>query len=407
MVGCNESHQKGSSFEGNHIKFLALLISPFYFSTITECAFYSHTFETMKQDLLKELEALIKEGETDDAIKIGRLRQLVYEHDYANLPQKESIQFSDLLSEQVAELNEVGQSKNVLSTGFDSMDDLLGGFSPGEFVVFGGRPGMGKTQFLVSLVLKMVQQNPVLYFSFDLSESSLALRFMAAISGIPIGRMHKKALNETEKEVVKNLTQGMHEIPLYINTSLNSSLTLFKAQCQKMVAEKGVKIIVVDYIQLMSTHRSRNNREMEISIISRELKNIARDLNVCVLAASQLSRSVETRGGDKRPYLSDLRESGAIEQDADKVIFLYRSNYYGLMEDENGMPTDGIAELIVAKNRSGILENIRIGIDTDFTCFKDLEESNRTRKFSFKQDRLNSLNDSDDFLTNSKQDIPF
>ncbi|MBK6953811.1 MAG: DnaB-like helicase C-terminal domain-containing protein [Crocinitomicaceae bacterium] len=168
-----------------------------------------------------------------------------------------------------------------------------------------------------------------------------------------------------------------------------------------------MKIIVVDYLQLMGSHRNRYNRETEMSIISRALKNIARDLNVCVIAASQLSRSVETRGGDKRPYLSDLRESGAIEQDADKVIFLYRGNYYGLIEDENGMPTDGIAELIVAKNRSGTLDNIRMSIDSEFTRFTDLDSADLNRKFFFKNDRLNSLKEDDDFLTNSNEDVPF
>jgi replicative DNA helicase len=386
---------------------LNLFKTHFYFSTITDATFYSHTFETMKQEIFKQIESLLRDNATDDLMKMGRLRQLIHEHDYANFPQKESVLFSEIVSEQVAELNLEGLSKQVISSGYDSIDELLGGFSLGEFVVLGGRPGMGKTQLLVNLVLKMAQKDPVLYFTFDISESSLAVRFMAAASGISVGRLHRKALNETEKDFVKKTSLALSEIPLYINSGLNGSLTLFKEQCEKLVAEKGVKIIVVDYLQLMGSHRNRYNRETEMSIISRALKNIARDLNVCVIAASQLSRSVETRGGDKRPYLSDLRESGAIEQDADKVIFLYRGNYYGLIEDENGMPTDGIAELIVAKNRSGTLDNIRMSIDSEFTRFTDLDSADLNRKFFFKNDRLNSLKEDDDFLTNSNEDVPF
>ncbi|MBK6953810.1 MAG: AAA family ATPase [Crocinitomicaceae bacterium] len=169
---------------------------------------------------------------------MGRLRQLIHEHDYANFPQKESVLFSEIVSEQVAELNLEGLSKQVISSGYDSIDELLGGFSLGEFVVLGGRPGMGKTQLLVNLVLKMAQKTPVLYFTFDISESSLAVRFMAAASGISVGRLHRKALNETEKDFVKKTSLALSGIPLYINSGLNSSLTLFKEQCEKLVAEK-------------------------------------------------------------------------------------------------------------------------------------------------------------------------
>jgi replicative DNA helicase len=160
------------------------------------------------------------------------------------------------------------------------------------------------------------------------------------------------------------------------------------------VEEFGVKVIFVDYLQLLSSNRYRNSRELEISHISRELKNLARDLNICVVATSQLSRSVEQRGGDKRPILSDLRESGAIEQDADKVFFLYRPEYYGFRINDMGMSNERLLELIMAKNRSGALERVRLKIDKEFTRFIPFEEIQAT--FEVNEDRM------DDF-----KEVPF
>jgi replicative DNA helicase len=129
-----------------------------------------------------------------------------------------------------------------------------------------------------------------------------------------------------------------------------------KTYCEKMVAEKGIRVIAIDYLQMLSSNRYRHNRELEVSYISRTLKKIAKDLNICMIVTSQLSRSVETRGGDKRPLLSDLRESGAIEQDADKVIFVYRPDYYGITTDEDGNTTKGQLELLMVKNRTGAID---------------------------------------------------
>ena len=140
---------------------------------------------------------------------------------------------------------------------------------------------------------------------------------------------------------------------------------------------------------MMSSNRYRNSRELEIGYISRELKNIAKDNNVCVIASSQLSRAVESRGGNKRPMLSDLRESGAIEQDADKVIFIHRPEYYGFLEDEEGNNLSGVAELLIAKNRNGRVGDVRLMVDKDFTRFKDFELVNR--EFSLSNYRLGEL----------------
>ncbi|MCY7362253.1 MAG: DnaB-like helicase C-terminal domain-containing protein [Ignavibacteria bacterium] len=153
--------------------------------------------------------------------------------------------------------------------------------------------------------------------------------------------------------------------------------------------ENGVKVIILDYLQMMGLNKYRNSRDLEVGYITRELKNIARDNNVCVIISSQLSRAVETRGGDKRPQLSDLAESGAIEQNADKVIFLYRSEYYGFDRDRDNIPVAGVAELIIAKNRIGRSGVVKLMRDLNFTTFKNFDE--RTIEFEFSEIRLNEI----------------
>ena len=171
-------------------------------------------------------------------------------------------------------------------------------------------------------------------------------------------------------------------------------MSAFRAHCQQHIDAHGVKIIMVDYLQMMSASKHRNSRELEISYVSRELKNIAKDLNVCLIATSQLSRAVESRGGaylSKHPQLSDLRESGAIEQDADKVIFIYRPAYYLITHDENGNDIESLTELILAKNRNGKLGTVKLQHDKNFTNYTTFKEFKN--EFTFSEERLNELRD--------------
>jgi replicative DNA helicase len=171
-------------------------------------------------------------------------------------------------------------------------------------------------------------------------------------------------------------------------------MSAFRAHCQQHIDAHGVKIIMVDYLQMMSASKHRNSRELEISYVSRELKNIAKDLNVCLIATSQLSRAVESRGGayhSKHPQLSDLRESGAIEQDADKVIFVYRPAYYGITHDENGNDIQSLTELILAKNRNGKLGEVKLQHNENFTNYTAFKEYKN--EFTFSEKRLNELRD--------------
>jgi replicative DNA helicase len=248
---------------------------------------------------------------------------------------------------------------------------------------------MGKTQLLVNISLNISVSTPVLYFTFDLSEFLLTSRFISSLSGIAVNKILQHELTDEQKENLASIETKFANHKILVNDSCNNSISALKAHCQKQIQENGVKVIVVDYLQMMSSNKYRNSRELEISFITRELKNIAKDFNVCVIASSQLSRAVESRGGLKHPQLSDLRESGAIEQDADKVIFIYRPEYYGLECDEDGNSTAGVTELILAKNRNGSLGTVKLLRDANFTNYRDFDQYKN--EFSFSQSRLDEL----------------
>lgn len=258
----------------------------------------------------------------------------------------------------VKRMDSVVTDERILS-GIEEFDQY-NGFYPGEFVIFGSRPAMGKSALLQTLVMNMSKDHPVLYFSLEASEGALMQRLVSQLTEIPFYKIMRNDLNALEKQLVKGIDKEFSGRKFYINDDNINSLTALREICKKYVDECGVELICIDYIQLIRTDRYRHNREQEMSYVSRELKKIAKDLNVVVIATSQLSRSVEMRGGDKRPILSDLRESGSIEQEADKVFFVYRPEYYGLMQDENGNNTQGIMELILAKNKSGTQDSYKL-----------------------------------------------
>ncbi len=343
----------------------------------------------MKQDIINKIQDIIENKGLDEKDLLFQLKNILYETELQNNITKESKSIVELVSENLSQLNGEFSQGNVIKTGFNEFDELFGGFGLGEFIVIGGRPSMGKTQLLVNLSLNISINTPILYFTFDLSEFLLTTRFISSISGIAVNKLLQHDLTNEQKNELASVKNNFSNHKIFVNDSCNNSFTALKAHCQKQVQENGVKVIVIDYLQMMSSNKYRNNRELEISHISRGLKNIAKDLNICVVASSQLSRAVELRGGAKRPQLSDLRESGAIEHDADKVIFIYRPEYYGLTEDEEGNNTDGLTEIILAKNRNGSLGTVKLLRDATFTNFRDFDEYKKT--FSFSKSRLDEI----------------
>lgn len=343
----------------------------------------------MKQDIINKIQDIIGNQNTDEREILFQLKGVLYETEMQNQIARESKSIADLVSENLTQLKEETHQGNAIKTGFAEFDKLFGGFGLGEFIVIGGRPSMGKTQLLVNLSLNISIETPILYFTFDLSEFLLTSRFISSFSGIAVNKILQNELTDEHKNKLASVGNKFSKHKILVNDSCNNSFTALKAHCLKQIEENGVKVIVIDYLQMMSSNKYRNNRELEISHISRELKNIAKDFNVCVIASSQLSRAVESRGGDKRPQLSDLRESGAIEQDADKVIFIYRPEYYGLECDENGNSTAGLTEIILSKNRNGSLGTVKLLRDANFTNYRDFDEYKND--FSFSKRRLDEI----------------
>ncbi len=343
----------------------------------------------MKSNLKNLLENILADETINEHELINQITNAINENRTDNRANRESQSLCELIKAKISDLKNNEKPENIINTGFDSLDQIFGGFAPGELILLGGRPSMGKTQLLINLMLNISKSSPVLFYTYDLSEHALINRFISCLTTINIGKIHLNKINEEEMETLSKLTSCIKDYKIYINDTCNSSLSSFKATCQKEIQEKGAKVIVVDYIQMMSSYKFRNNREAEISLISRELKNIAKDFNVSVIGISQLSRSVESRGGNKRPHLSDLRDSGALEQDADKVLLMYRPEYYGITQDEDGNNMAGVVEIIVAKNRNGMLGTAMLKVNSEFTNFTDLE--NYTEDFTFSSDRLNEL----------------
>ena len=240
-------------------------------------------------------------------------------------------------------------------------ESKLGSINKKELIVIAGRPAMGKTQFLIHLANSIAENHSVMYYSLDLNISDLSLRFLANESGVSYNQNKERSSIFKVKNNFKN--KKIHLVDSPVN-----SLFQFKQYLKNQIIKLNIEVVFIDYLQLLSDKNYRI-REQEISSIMKNLKSLAKELNVCFILASQLSRSVELRGGDKRPILSDLRESGSIEEFSDKVLFIYRPEYYQLTIDEHGESTLNKGELIVAKNNTGMTQIINIERDAKFTRF--------------------------------------
>ena len=343
----------------------------------------------MANDLLQQLQYILSDNTFEEKEIIERLKEALLGHEVASCITRDSKSLADVFAETISDFEENGNPAHLINTGFNNLDRLIGGFYPGELVVIGGRPSMGKTQLCVNMALQMCLASPVLYFTFDLSATLLACRFYSALTGIPAERIIQHDLTSKENNLLLSQTSSPALNNVFINDSCSVSISALKAQCMRQIRENGVKIIIVDYLQMMSSVRYRNSRELEISYISRELKSLARDNNICVIATSQLSRAPEKRSAAAKPILSDLRESGAIEQDADKVILMYRPAYYAIDVDEEGNSTKGSIELIMAKNRNGRLGSALLTHDAAFTSFYDCNPG--PDEFTFSAERLKEM----------------
>jgi len=267
-------------------------------------------------------------------------------------------------------------------SGFRDVDKETGGWQNSDLIIIAARPAMGKTAFLLSMARNIAvgYKIPMALFSLEMASVQLITRMIASETRISSEKLRKGTLDDEEWQRLFSNVSELENAPLYIDETPSLSIFDFRAKCRRLVMQHGVRLIMVDYLQLMTAGgggKGTGNREQEISMISRSLKAIAKELNVPVIALSQLSRSVETRPG-KRPQLSDLRESGAIEQDADIVSFIFRPEYYKITvwdNDEEGQETstENQAELIIAKHRNGATADVRLSFLKHFAKFGDIE----------------------------------
>ena len=323
--------------------------------------------------------------ETSDVFDLlGEAEKSLYEVSEGNI-RKNYDKMSSLIRKALNQIEEVKNKEggiNGVPSGFQDLDKVTSGWQKSDLIIIAARPGMGKTAFVLSTARNTAVQfnKPVAVFSLEMSSVQLVNRLIASESGISSEKLRKGNLEDHEWIQLNQKITQLSEAPIFIDDT--PALTIFelRAKCRRLKKQHDVELIIIDYLQLMhvgGSHKS-GNREQEISTISRSLKSIAKELDTPIIALSQLSRAVETRGGDKRPMLSDLRESGAIEQDADIVCFIYRPEYYGMTEWSNTSPGEdpdcsGQGEIIIAKHRNGSLDNVRLRFIANLAKFTDLD----------------------------------
>ncbi len=291
-----------------------------------------------------------------------------------------SQKMGDVLMETLKKLEAIhGQAGGVtgISSGFTKMDDMTGGWQNSDLIIIAARPSMGKTAFALSIcrnaALDREKPTPVAIFSLEMSADQLAQRLLTAEARVDAQSARTGRLSDDDWPKLARAAGRLNEAPIYIDDSPALTGLELRAKCRRLKSEFDIGMVIVDYMQLMQGSKSQqSNREQEIAAISRGLKALAKELNIPVISLAQLSRAVETRGGDKRPMLSDLRESGSIEQDADVVLFIYRAERYGIHQDEDGNSTEGMAEIIIGKQRNGPIGTVNLSFVNRYARFENL-----------------------------------
>ena len=267
-------------------------------------------------------------------------------------------------------------------TGFYELDELLGGFQKSDLIIVAARPSMGKTAFALTLARNAAIDHgvPIGIFSLEMATMQLIIRMLCAEGRL---NAHLVRTGKLPSEEGVKLSKNAHKLinaPLYVDDSPSQTVLEIRAKARRLKAEKNIGMIIIDYLQLMQGPPKAESREREISHISRSLKALAKELNIPVIALAQLNRAVEART-DKRPQLSDLRESGSIEQDADVVIFLNRPEYYGLDKDENGESNEGVAEIIIGKQRNGPTGTVKLAFIKEYARFENLAHARQIAEY--------------------------
>lgn len=291
---------------------------------------------------------------------------------------KPSKNISELISKNLEPFHNKNLKEKTILTGFRDFDEMCNGFKLGELIIIGGRPAMGKTQLLINFAINISKTVPVLFFTLELSDYQLTNLIISTASGISIKKILDQEFSYNQKNKIVQVENQLEANELFVNDKCTSSFSTFNSYCEKEIQENGIKVVIVDYLQLLTNNSNPIEKELEMSSISQKLKKIAEQYHICVIATSQLSRKLESRKGAKQPILTDLPEFGSILPYADKVIFLYRPEYYGFEKDGEGYNAKGVAEIILAKNKMGNTGKIKLLIDEDFTSYRDFENDFNT-----------------------------
>ena len=313
-----------------------------------------------------------------------------------------------LINKAIAQIEITRANKGSFSgvaSGLTTLDRLTSGWQKSDLVIIAARPAMGKTALVLTMARNAAVdfKKPVAVFSLEMSSLQLVTRLIASESELSAEKLKKGNLEDYEFQQLNDKIKNLADAPIFIDDTPGISVFELRAKARRLKEQHKIELIIVDYLQLMTAGgEGKGNREQEIATISRSLKGLAKELEIPVIALSQLSRAVETRGGDKRPQLSDLRESGAIEQDADMVMFIHRPEYYNITEDGEGNSTAGVAELIIAKHRNGPVDSAKTRFIAQFTKFADLESFGQNTDYG---SSLSGITPSQDFGPSSNSVI--
>jgi replicative DNA helicase len=363
----------------------------------------------IQRSLIKISNEIIEEAydETKDVFDLlDNAEAKLYEVTQGNV-KKSTETAQSLVIQAKKKIEEISNKEGMsgIPTGFTKLDRLTSGWQPSDLIIIAARPGMGKTALTLTMARNIaVDSNiPVAFFSLEMSSVQLITRLISSETNLSSEKLRTGKLEKHEWEQLNVKVKTLEKAPLFIDDTPSLSIFDLRAKARRLASQYGIKMIMIDYLQLMTAGGSQKggNREQEISTISRNLKALAKELAIPVIALSQLSRAVETRGGSKRPLLSDLRESGAIEQDADIVSFIYRPEYYKIDEwdDDDRSPTEGQGEFIVAKHRNGGLENIRLKFIGHLGKFDNLDDFDTP--FGEFHSKMNAAANDDTFKTDN------
>ena len=323
----------------------------------------------------------------DETIDIDELMQeaegSLFELSQRNM-KKDYTQINPVIAQAIKSIQAAATNTDGLTgvaTGYHKLDDMTSGWQPSDLVIIAGRPAMGKTSFALSMAKNIAcdYRVPMAFFSLEMSNQQLVDRLISNVCEIEGSKILNGQLRQDEWDRLDKRINKLLDAPLYVDDTPGLSVFELRTKARRLVREHHVEIIMIDYLQLMNANGMRfSSRQEEVSTISRSLKGLAKELNVPILALSQLNRGVESREGleGKRPQLSDLRESGAIEQDADMVLFVHRPEYYHIYQDEQGHDLHGMAQIIIAKHRKGATGDVLLTFRGQFTRFENPEDTN-------------------------------